>query len=252
MPQRLAPRSVSLLGVPIDAVTKGEALSLLLRLAREERSSHVATPNSEMLVESARNIPFRDVLRRTVLNLPDSAGLLWMAKCTGQRLPERVTGVDTMARLCDALTESDPVYLLGAWPGTAEKTAAALKARNPRLRIVGTHAGSPHERDAGNILDRIKQAKPTVLFVAYGAPAQELWIDRYLSMLPSVRVAMGVGGTFDFLAGVQVRAPVVFQKLGLEWLWRLFREPRRAKRIWNAVIVFPSLVLRYGKNAPRA
>lgn len=202
------------------------------------------TPNSEMLVEAAHNPAFHAVLQRSALNLPDSIGLLWMARCTGQRIPERVTGVDTVIRLCREMTGEHPVFLLGGAEGVGERARANLEAHNPQLRVVGTYAGSPREEDAAEILRHINAAQPHLLLVAFGAPEQDLWIDRHLSAMPSVRVAMGIGGTLDFLAGVQRRAPILLQKLGLEWLWRLLREPRRFRRIFVAVVVFPWLVMK--------
>lgn len=241
------PRIV-VLGVPLDPVTRTEALALIHEFLKEERQKHVMTPNAEMLVEACHNSSFRKILNATALNIPDSAGLLTMARWTGQALPERVTGVDTVAALCAELTEETPVFLLGAAPGVAERAAEKLMQHNPRLRIVGCAAGSPSDRDAPAILHAIRAAAPHLLLVAYGAPAQDLWIAKYLKELPSVRVAMGVGGTFDFLAGTRVRAPGWMQHAGLEWLYRLIREPKRIGRIWRAVVVFPVLVLVHGKG----
>jgi len=241
-------KRVHLLGIPIDAVTAQQALDHLHTFLEQPAQRHVMTPNSEMLVASKKNEAFKSVLRSSALNLPDSIGLIWMANLTHQHLPERVTGVDTVQALCRTLDERHPVFLLGAGEGIAEQAAEVLRSKNSRLKIVGVYAGSPSDRDAPDIIRRINEAEPHVLFVAYGAPKQDLWISQHLKEIPSVRIAMGVGGTFDFLAGVQKRAPVVFRKLGLEWLWRLFKEPRRFKRILNAVVVFPLLVLRYGKN----
>lgn len=221
-----------------------QALAALHALLERGNNRHVLTPNSEMLVEAARNPLFRSVLRRAALNLPDSAGLLWAARHTGQRLPERVTGVDTVQRLCAELDGRHSVFLLGAAPGVAQKAAEELRRRNPRLRIAGTHAGSPAAGEVPGIVAMINAAQPHVLLVAFGAPAQDLWIEEHLWRMPSVRIAMGVGGTFDFLAGKRKRAPLVFRRLSLEWLWRLAREPRRWRRIWTAVVVFPWMVLR--------
>ncbi len=240
---------ISILGVPIDALTMEVALKILQRMLSEVGKHHVMTPNSEMLVEACRNPRFRSVLQQTSLNLPDSVGLLLAARWTGQELPERLTGVDMVQQLCAVLTEEHPVFLLGGAPGVAERAAEVLQLRNPRLAIAGTYAGSPREEGA-LILPRIRGAAPHILRVAYGAPAQDLWIAEHLRHLPSVRLAMGVGGTFDFLAGARKRAPRKMQRLGLEWLWRLCHEPRRIGRIWNAVVVFPWLVLRHGKRAP--
>lgn len=247
----MSPSRIFLLGAHIDAVTQMEALETIRGFLREDRQRHVMTPNNEMLVEAARREDFRKLMNGTDLNIPDSTGLLWMARITGQRLPERVTGVDTVTALCGALSEETPVFLLGAKPGIAETAAAVLLRNNPHMKVVGCFAGSPREEDVITIVSMIRAAAPHLLLVAFGAPAQDQWIARNLKELPSVRVAMGIGGTFDFLAGTRKRAPVWMQKTGLEWLWRLIREPRRIGRIWRAVVVFPVLVLIHGKNAPK-
>ncbi|MBI2524175.1 WecB/TagA/CpsF family glycosyltransferase [Candidatus Peregrinibacteria bacterium] len=243
---------VTILGIPVDSVTQEEAVRTLHRFLDEGRAQHVMTPNGEMLTEAARNSVFHAVLRRSALNLPDSVGLLWMARWTGQKIAERVTGVDTVVQLCERLDGCCPVFLLGGAEGVGGRAAETLCARNPRLRVVGITAGSPREEDVGEILRRINEAKPRLLLVAFGAPQQDLWIDRYLSAMPSVRVAMGIGGTLDFLAGVQKRAPFAMQRLGLEWLWRLMREPSRFRRIWNATVIFPWLVMKYGRGNPKS
>lgn len=242
---------VRLLGVPIDALTADEAVARLKDMLAGTAQRHVMTPNAEMLVAASKDADFRRLLNETPLNLPDSAGLLWAARHTDQHLPERVTGVDTVQRLCAALSSDESVFLLGGVPGVAEKAGLVLRSRNPNLRIAGAFSGSPRAEDAADIVRRINDAKPRLLLVAYGAPAQDRWIATHLSDMPSVRIAMGVGGTLDFLAGVQKRAPALFQRLHLEWLWRLVREPKRWKRILNAVVVFPLLVIKHGTEAPR-
>lgn len=201
------------------------------------------TPNSEMLVEASRNLAFKGLLNRTDLNLPDSAGLLWAARYTNQRLPERVAGVDVVQALCGQLSATEPVFLLGAGEGVAEKAAVVLQKQNPNLKIAGTYAGSPREEDFPGIIDRINTSGATLLLVAYGAPQQDMWIDAHLKNMPQVKVAMGVGGTFDFIAGIQKRAPTIFRTLQIEWLWRLIREPKRWKRIFTAVVIFPWMVI---------
>lgn len=242
---------VVLLGVPVDPVTPAEAVERLRAMLAGGERRHVMTPNNEMLVEASRNEPFRALLNRTALNLPDSTGLLWAAKWTEQSLPARVTGVDTVAALCAALDASTPVFLLGAEEGVAEKAADALRAANPDLRVAGTFAGSPKDEDAKRIVDLVNASGAKLLLVAYGSPAQDLWIDAHLADMPAVRVAMGVGGTFDFLAGTKKRAPTWMRSAGLEWLYRFIQEPSRVRRMWNAVIVFPLLVLTRGASPRR-
>lgn len=239
-----APR-VSLLGVPIDALTQAQAMEqLTIWLQHPQSKKHVMTPNNEMLVMAARDPLFKALLQRSALNLPDSTGLILMARLRGEKIPERVTGTDMLQRLCELLGPEHPVFLLGAGDGVAECAAEELKGRNPRLIIAGTYSGSPRDSDAPDIIRRINASGAHLLFVAYGAPMQDVWIDRYLKEMPTVRIAMGVGGAFDFIAGVQKRAPQWMRSMGLEWLWRLMREPKRLPRIFNAVVVFPLLCIR--------
>jgi len=235
---------VHLLGIPLDPVTVDEAIERIQGLL-EEGQHHVMTPNSEMLVAAKRDADFHRILNETSLNIPDSVGLLWMAKFTGQKLPKRVTGVDTITRLCAELDERHPVFLLGSGPGVGGRASETLVSCNPDLRIAGTFAGRPDEGSVEEIISIINKAAPHLLLVAYGSPAQDKWIAKHLNRMPSVRVAMGVGGTFDFLAGNAKRAPLIFQALGLEWLWRLILQPSRIGRIFTAVVVFPWMVIRY-------
>jgi N-acetylglucosaminyldiphosphoundecaprenol N-acetyl-beta-D-mannosaminyltransferase len=239
----MVPTRVSILGVPIDAVTEDGAVACIQGFLTDGRQHHVMTPNPEMLVKATKDLYFLGVLQRTALNIPDGVGLLFAARMLGKRLPARVTGIDLLIRLV-ALSETSPVFLLGAAPGVAERAADALGKRCPSLRIAGTYAGSPALREEEEIIRRINASGAKALFVAFGAPVQDLWIDWNLKRMPGVAVAMGVGGSFDFLAGVQKRAPTILRSLGLEWAWRLFREPSRWRRIVTATVVFPLLVLR--------
>lgn len=236
---------VHILGVPVDAVTMQEAVQRVLGMLRGGAQHHVMTPNSEMLVEASRNGAFKDVLQKSALNLPDSAGLLWAAWIKGELLPERVSGVDFVEKLCGSLSGDAPVFLLGGRNNAGKRTAEKFGIRNSGLRIAGMHEGSPKENDAQEIMRRVNASGAKLLLVAYGAPVQDLWIAKHLSQMPSVRVAIGVGGTFDFLAGSVRRAPPWMRSIGLEWLWRLMLQPWRMHRIFTAVVVFPILVFRY-------
>jgi N-acetylglucosaminyldiphosphoundecaprenol N-acetyl-beta-D-mannosaminyltransferase len=196
-----------------------------------------------MIVEAQKNSAFKSLLQKTSLNLPDGAGLLWAAKKTGQKISERVTGTDVFTDLC-MLADLPSIFLLGAADGVAKRAAEILTQKNPSLTIAGTFAGTPAESDEAGILTRINESGAKVLFVAYGAPKQDMWINRNLSKLPNIHLAMGLGGAFDFVAGVQTRAPQWMQSLGLEWMWRLIKQPSRIKRIFTAVIIFPWMVWR--------
>lgn len=234
---------VTILGVPFEPLLPAEAVARILAMLAGSAQCQVATPNNEMLVEASRNESFRSLLNRTALNLADSTGVLWASRWMEHPLPARVTGVDTVAALCARLDESVPVFLLGGKEGVAERAASALREKNQRLNVVGTYAGSPKDEDAAAIVAKVGASGAALLLVAYGAPPQEFWIDAYLRKMPSVKVAIGVGGTFDFLAGVRKRAPSWMRAIGLEWLYRFVQEPSRYKRMWRAVVVFSLLVL---------
>jgi N-acetylglucosaminyldiphosphoundecaprenol N-acetyl-beta-D-mannosaminyltransferase len=233
---------IFILGVPIDVVTQAQAIERMTMMAQSGKQHHIMTPNPEMLVEAAKNPAFAAVLSRASLNVPDGVGVLLAARWFGSLLPERVTGTDLVERIA-GIPDMQPVFFLGALPGVAERASTALAARHPELRVAGTWSGSPHIDDEKSIIERINASGAKTLLVAYGAPAQDLWIDRVLPRLLAVRVAMGIGGAFDFLAGTRKRAPKALQQIGLEWLWRLGTEPCRFRRIFRAVIVFPFLVL---------
>ena len=235
---------VYILGVPIDAVTMHEALARAVAMLADGGKYHIATPNNEILLKAQKNSALKSVLQTTALNIPDSVGLLWAAKRKGQPLSERVTGVDFTEKLCRKLTKDQPVFFLGGYKGTGKKAAEALQKMNPHLVIAGVYEGAPSEKDAPEIIKRINDSGAMLLLVAYGAPAQELWINQHVMNLVSIRVAIGIGGTFDFLSGRIKRAPKLMRSVGLEWFWRLLQQPTRIVRMWNAVIIFPVKVLR--------
>jgi len=189
---------------------------------------------------------FREVLERAELCIADGVGLLWAARRLGRPLPERVTGSDSLPLIAArAARQGWRLYLLGAAPGVAARTAAILVGQYPGLQIAGVYAGSPAEGEAPGIVGRIRQARADVLLVAYGAPAQDLWIARHRQEL-AVPVMLGVGGTFDHIAGVQRRAPRWLQRLGLEWLFRLVTQPRR----WRRQLTIPQFVWRVLRSRP--
>lgn len=237
-----APRrqSVCILGVRVDDVTTDEALQLMVGYIEEGQRDpsavhQVVTVNPEFVMRAQRDPTFRVVLQNAQLAIPDGVGLLWAARVLGCRLRERVTGSDTvplLARECAA--RGHRLFLLGAAPGVAEQAARELCAANPGLQIAGTYAGSPAASEEDGIVARIVASRPRVLLVAYGAPAQDVWIARNLARL-GVPLCIGVGGTLDFLAGVAQRAPAGMRRMGVEWLYRLLREPRR----WRRMLALP-------------
>jgi len=234
---------VSILGIPIDDVTYDEALARIAKFVSNGRPHQVVTVNPEFIMTAQDDLDFRQILRHTHLNLPDGQGLIWAAQLLGAPLRERVTGVDTVVRLAELSSqEGYSIFLLGAADGVAAAAAQQLQNRFPELRIAGTYVGSPAPEEEDQIVARIQDVDPDLLFVAYGAPRQEKWIARNLARL-SVGVAIGVGGTFDFISGEASRAPAWVQRLGMEWLHRLAHQPWRWRRML-ALPRFGLLVLR--------
>jgi N-acetylglucosaminyldiphosphoundecaprenol N-acetyl-beta-D-mannosaminyltransferase len=227
---------VSLLGIRVDDVTFAETLAWMETFIASGTPHQICTVNPEFIMRAQRDAEFRNVLAHSALNLPDGGFLLRAARRKGQPLRERVTGIDTVQRFAElAARKGYRLFLLGASVGVAERAAGDLRARHSALNIVGTYAGSPAANEAPAIIARVRAAHPHVLFVAYGAPRQDLWIARYAAEL-RVPVMMGVGGAFDFIAGIVPRAPHWLQQLELEWLYRLIRQPWRWRRqlaIWQ-------------------
>ena len=235
------PRSPALriLGIPIHDVTLDEAVEQAAAWVREGGVHQMATVNPEFVMAARRDPAFRAVLEGADLCLPDGVGITLAARYLGRPLRERVAGVDLAEALAArAAGEGWRLFLLGAAPGIAEQAAAVLQRANPGLQIAGTYAGSPAPAEEDPIVEMVRAAAPHFLFVAYGAPQQDLWIARNLARL-GVPVAMGVGGTFDFLAGKARRAPVWMQSAGLEWFYRLIQEPRR----WRRMLALPRFAL---------
>lgn len=222
--------SVRILGVRVDALTYADLLDQIGRFIRAGGTHHVCTTNPEFVMEARRNPPFRQVLEQADLCMADGVGLLWAARRQGQKLPERVTGSDGVPLIAQrAAREGWRLFFLGAGPGIAAQAADILCARYPGLPVAGVHEASPADADAPAIIARVRAARPDILFVAYGAPRQDLWIAQHRDEL-GVPVMMGVGGTFDHITGARKRAPQWVQRLNLEWLFRLVTQPWRWRR----------------------
>lgn len=233
------PQRVSILGVGIHDVTEEEAVDWVERFIREGGPHQVVTVNPEFVMEARRNAAFRRVLNEADLAVPDGVGILWAGRLLGHPFRGRVPGVELTLRLAERAAEQGyRLFLLGAAPGVAEEAAARLKGRYPGLTIAGTYAGSPDPAEEEDIAARIRTASPHILLVAYGAPRQDLWLKRNLPRL-NVAVGIGVGGTLDYISGRVRRAPAWMRRWGLEWLYRLFRQPWR----WRRMLALPAFAV---------
>lgn len=201
----------------------------------------IATVNPEFIMTAQRDAEFHRILNRAELCLPDGVGLLLAGRWLGRPFPERVAGSDFVYHLARlAATNGWRLFLLGAAPGVAEEAAAIFQERFPGLIIAGTFSGSPDPAENEAIVERINESQAGMLYVAFGAPKQDKWISRNREALGSVRVAMGVGGSLDFVAGRATRAPRWVQQTGLEWLHRLLKEPWR----WRRMLALPEFAAR--------
>lgn len=231
---------IEILGIPVDAITEGEAVDWVTRALANDRPHQVATVNPEFVMRARRDPEFLGVLRRADLCLPDGVGLLWAARRTGRPLPARVAGVDFIQALAGTgVSFGWRFFFLGARPGVAEAAADVLRREHPGIRITGTYPGSPDPATDAATVAAVRQAGADVVLVAYGAPAQDLWIARNLPAT-GARLGIGVGGAFDFIAGRTRRAPPWMQARGLEWLHRLAHQPWR----WRRMMALPHFVAR--------
>jgi N-acetylglucosaminyldiphosphoundecaprenol N-acetyl-beta-D-mannosaminyltransferase len=238
-----------ILGVPVDAATFDGMLESIARwIAAGDRLYQICTVSPEFVMIAQDDPDFMRVLRAADLCVADGVGLLFAARYLGHPLPERVTGSDGVPLIAQrAAREGWKLFLLGAGPGVAEQAAARLVARHPGLQVAGTYTGHPSPDEEEAIVERVNGSGADILLVAYGAPRQDLWIARNRARL-KVHVAMGVGGTFDFIAGVVPRAPRWMRRVALEWLYRLYRQPRR----WRRMLRLPRFVwavLRHREHA---
>lgn len=245
-PQTVEP--VEILDLPVHPITYPLLLDQIGRwVAARDRAHHICTINPEFVMTAQSDAIFKAILRRSDLNVPDGVGLLWAAKRLGRPLPARVTGSDGVPIIAErAAREGWRLFFLGAAEGVAQAAADILKARYPGLQMAGVYSGSPRPEDEDAIVERVNASGADILFAAYGAPGQDKWIARNLPRL-RVSMAMGVGGSFDFIAGIVPRAPGWMQRAGLEWLFRLIRQPWRAKRMLRLPL-FVLAVLRSGRR----
>lgn len=224
---------VNILGVLIDDVTMEEAVEKVREFLQDGRKYQIVTPNPEHIMLAQEDSEFRKILNEVDLAIPDGVGVVWASKS----LRERVTGTDLMLKVCElAAQEGYSVSFLGGQNGVVFDAAKVLQQKFPGLKIVWLVEDIPPST--------LYFPPSDLLFVAFGAPHQEKWIHQNLPHLP-VKVAMGVGGAFDFVSGKIKRAPVFVQRSGLEWLWRLILQPWRIRR-QLALFKFVRLVWREG------
>ena len=277
---------INILDIKIDKITFQEVLNKIEFFLESGDSHYIITVNPEMIIAAQKDEKFKNILNKADINVPDGIGILWASKFLSNKhcytvtllklfisglslifypkycrqiLPERISGVDLIYKICQKFQNSDySIFFLGAENGVAEKTAQKLKEKFPNLKIAGIDSSVVTKNNFPKvtfrnvtfkynekIIQKINQVKPDILFVAFGALKQEKWIAENLEKFSSVKLAIGVGGSFDFISGKTKRAPNFIRRIGLEWLWRFIFQPWRVKRIFKATIVFTWKVLKF-------
>jgi N-acetylglucosaminyldiphosphoundecaprenol N-acetyl-beta-D-mannosaminyltransferase len=226
---RITVLKIDVLGVQVDNVTLEEAVAAGSALAAGPGCAYVVTPNSEILYECRKTEGLTDILNGAGLVLPDGIGVVYASRILKRPLKEKVAGVDFAEALVKELSHTGKsLFLLGAKPGIAELAAEKLRERNPGLLIAGTHDG--YFQEDGPVIEEIRASGADVVFVGLGAPKQELWMAKN-GPATGAKLLAGLGGSLNVFAGVTQRAPDIWVRLGLEWLYRLIKEPWRFKRM---------------------
>ena len=224
-------KTVDVLGIPVDAVTMAEAVEKVGRFIEEGGKHVIFTPNAEIIMQAQRDPELKDILKNADMLTADGAGVVLASGMLGNRLPEKVSGVDLVQEIFRTIASKGlRCFLFGARPGVAEEAAVNIIKDNPGIVVAGCRNGYFSDEECDEIIAEINKSAPDILLVALGAPKQEKWISKHLDKL-DVKVCIGVGGTLDVLSGKVRLAPEFFRKSGLEWFYRLCREPRRAKRM---------------------
>ncbi len=229
--------TVSLLGLPYLDATPATLGDILCRqLLRGTTPMRVFTPNATIAAAARKSSALTALLQQADLLLPDGYGVLLAAKYAGTALRSRLPGIDAAQGVLHLCAKNNiPVYLLGSAPGVAERAAANWKQRLPSLPVAGTHHGYFSSAENDTLIESIRASGAQVVLVCLGFPAQERWILDNAPRLPRVKLLMGLGGSFDVWAGQVRRAPRLWQRLGLEWLWRCARAPHRLRTLFPAL-----------------
>ncbi|RQD67394.1 MAG: glycosyltransferase [Tindallia sp. MSAO_Bac2] len=224
-------KPIDIMGVPIHPVDEGEVKRLIEDYLKSHETQSIMTPNPEMVMEAQKNTKLMEALKRSDLVIPDGIGLIIVSKVKKKGLMQRVTGIDTMEQILNVSNEKkQKVFLLGGKPGVASEAADKIRDMHKGIGIAGSHHGYFSDSETDRILKTIHNASPDVLLVGLGFPRQEIWIHDNRHRLPC-KIVMGIGGSLDVYAGKVKRAPAAFQRIGLEWLYRLLKEPWRIKRM---------------------
>ena len=226
---------INVLGINFDNLTLEQAAEKGAEMLREDKFHYVVTPNPEIILSAEKDEAFRAILNGADLVIPDGIGVIYSARILGTPLPERVPGIEFAAKMLEQLNEmGGRLFLLGAKPGVADKAGENILAQYPNIVLCGTQDG--YFKDEEDVILKVAAARPDLMFVCLGAPKHEKWMARW-GQHSGAKLAIGLGGVLDVYAGNVERAPESWQKLGLEWAYRLKKEPQRFGRMARLPLV---------------
>lgn len=238
---------VNILGVYVDMVNITQAADKIMEFLDSDGLHKVYTPNSEIIMAAYKDSDFKELLNGADLLTADGIGVVYASKILKKPISERAAGYDIACEVLERIKDTEhSVYLFGGKPGVAEAAEENLKKRYPGIKVAGRHDGYFKPEDETGIVEDINNSGADLLFVCLGAPKQEQWIARNENSL-NVRAAMGIGGSLDVFAGTALRAPKFFCDHGLEWFYRLMKQPSRAGRML-ALPKFAATVLIKGRK----
>jgi N-acetylglucosaminyldiphosphoundecaprenol N-acetyl-beta-D-mannosaminyltransferase len=231
-------KSVEMFGLSMSGFTLAEAAETFSEIARKTETRLIFTANAEHIGLMNSNEEFRSACIGADFIVSDGMSLVWFSRLLGQGLPERVTGSDLLPELCRIAEKKGlKVFFLGGMPEVTPKAVESLIRRYPSLKVAGMATPwidlNDRQETHREVIESINSSQSDIVFIGFGAPKQEIWASRNRTLLRT-GIVLGVGGTFDFLAGKTVRAPLWMQKAGFEWLWRLVHEP---KRLWRRYLI---------------
>ncbi len=237
--------TVDILGIPVDNISLKEATKKIYQMLKTENVSLVCTPNPEIIMRANDDELLYQALQDAELVVPDGIGVVIASKILkGNTLKERVAGYDLVQNTMKySRNQECKYYFFGSQPQVAKMAQKNMQAKYPNIKVVGARDGYFQVEEIPSIIEDINNSGANILLVALGSPKQELWIKEYANQLTNIKVAIGVGGSLDVMAGTVKRAPVLFQKLGLEWFYRLITQPTRAKRM----LVLPLFLIKVCK-----
>ncbi|MEK7167901.1 MAG: WecB/TagA/CpsF family glycosyltransferase [Patescibacteria group bacterium] len=234
---------ISILGVEISQIDLPGTIGIISKWLGQEDQHLLATVNPEFVVAAQKDREFKDILNGNEINTCDGSGLVWASEFLYRKKLTKVTGVDLAEKLLTSKEDEIKIFLLGG-EGTAEKVREKFPERTVDFSSGGKLDADLRFSDQEKILEQIRESRANILFVALPQVKQVKWIKRNLSSIPSVKAAIVLGGTFDYLSGRIKRAPKIMRTMGLEWLFRLVSQPSRIGRIYNATVKFTFLILK--------